>query len=90
VIIARGRLPIPTVREALYLLAVAATGLVFFNVFVIAGVREADPATVGVIIGCVLATVHGVIDGPREGPGVPRQGSAIQFNPTARMVMTVR
>jgi drug/metabolite transporter (DMT)-like permease len=53
VIIARGRLPIPTVREALYLVALAATGLVLFNVFVIAGVREADPATVGVIIGCV-------------------------------------
>jgi drug/metabolite transporter (DMT)-like permease len=53
VIIARGRLPIPTAREALYLLALAATGLVLFNVFVIAGVRAADPATVGVIIGCV-------------------------------------
>ena len=51
--IARGRLPRLTAREALGLTALAATGLVLFNVFVVAGVRETDPATVGVIIGCV-------------------------------------
>jgi drug/metabolite transporter (DMT)-like permease len=53
VIIARGRLPRLDRREALGLIALAATGLVLFNVFVIEGVRETDPATVGVIVGCV-------------------------------------
>jgi drug/metabolite transporter (DMT)-like permease len=52
-VVARGRLPVPTAREALFLLALAATGVVLFNAFVILGVREGDPATVGVIVGCV-------------------------------------
>jgi drug/metabolite transporter (DMT)-like permease len=51
--IARGRLPRIDAREALGLAALAATGLVLFNLFVIEGVRETDPATVGVIVGCV-------------------------------------
>jgi drug/metabolite transporter (DMT)-like permease len=51
--IARGRLPRLDMREALGLLALAATGLVLFNLFVIEGVRETDPATIGVIVGCV-------------------------------------
>jgi drug/metabolite transporter (DMT)-like permease len=51
--IARGRLPRLDRREALGLIALAATGLVLFNLFVIEGVRETDPATVGVIVGCV-------------------------------------
>jgi drug/metabolite transporter (DMT)-like permease len=51
--IARGRLPRLDAREALGLIALAATGLVLFNLFVIEGVRETDPATVGVIVGCV-------------------------------------
>jgi drug/metabolite transporter (DMT)-like permease len=51
--IAGGRLPRLDRREALGLIALAATGLVLFNVFVIEGVRETDPATVGVIVGCV-------------------------------------
>jgi drug/metabolite transporter (DMT)-like permease len=51
--LARGRLPRLTRHEALGLGALAATGLVLFNLFVIEGVRETDPATVGVIIGCV-------------------------------------
>ena len=53
VAIARGRLPRLSAREALGLVALAATGLVLFNVFVVEGVRETDPATVGVIVGCV-------------------------------------
>jgi drug/metabolite transporter (DMT)-like permease len=52
-VFARGRLPRLDRREALGLLALAATGLVLFNLFVIEGVRETDPATVGVIVGCV-------------------------------------
>ena len=51
--IARGRLPRIGLREAAGLAALAATGLVLFNLFVIEGVRETDPATVGVIVGCV-------------------------------------
>jgi drug/metabolite transporter (DMT)-like permease len=51
--IARGRLPRLDAREAIGLAALAATGLVLFNLFVIEGVRETDPATVGVIVGCV-------------------------------------
>jgi drug/metabolite transporter (DMT)-like permease len=51
--IARFRLPRLTGRELLGMVALAATGLVLFNLFVIEGVRETDPATVGVIIGCV-------------------------------------
>jgi drug/metabolite transporter (DMT)-like permease len=51
--LARGRLPRLRAREALGLAALAATGLVLFNLFVIEGVRETDPATVGVIVGCV-------------------------------------
>jgi drug/metabolite transporter (DMT)-like permease len=52
-VIARGRLPRLDRREAVGLVALAATGLVLFNLFVIEGVRETDPATVGVIVGCV-------------------------------------
>ena len=51
--LARGRLPRLTRREATGLIGLAATGLVLFNFFVIEGVRETDPATVGVIVGCV-------------------------------------
>jgi drug/metabolite transporter (DMT)-like permease len=50
--IARGRLPRLTAGELIGLSALSATGLVLFNLFVIEGVRETDPATVGVIIGC--------------------------------------
>lgn len=40
-------------REVLYLLALAATGLVAFNVFVIEGARHASAALVGTIVGSV-------------------------------------
>jgi len=52
-LVARGRLPRLRAREAVGLTALAATGLVLFNVFIIEGVRETDPATIGVIVGCV-------------------------------------
>jgi drug/metabolite transporter (DMT)-like permease len=51
--IARGRLPRLQPRELVGLVALSATGLVLFNLFVIEGVRETDPATIGVIVGCV-------------------------------------
>lgn len=66
VLVARGRLPRLRPRETLGLVALSATGLVLFNVFVIHGVRETDPATVGVIVGCVpvvLALVGPLLEG---------------------------
>src|SRR5215218_8448577 len=51
--LARSRLPRLTMAQAVRLLALAASGLAGFNVFLIAAVREADAATVGVIAGCV-------------------------------------
>ncbi|MEV8373113.1 DMT family transporter [Kribbella sp. NPDC056861] len=49
------RIPLirPTGREALLLIALAATGLVLFNLFVIEGTRHANPAIVGTIVGTV-------------------------------------
>jgi drug/metabolite transporter (DMT)-like permease len=65
-LLARGRLPRLDLRETLGLVALSATGLVLFNLFVIEGVRETDPATVGVIVGCVpvvLALVGPLLEG---------------------------
>ena len=53
VALARGSLPRITRSQAGMLLALAATGLAGFNAFLIAAVREADAASVGVIVGCV-------------------------------------
>ena len=72
-VVARGRLPRLDLREALGLAAVSATGLVLFNLFVIEGVRETDPATVGVIIGCVpvvLALAGPLLEGRPLSPRV--------------------
>lgn len=73
VLVARGRLPHLRPREALGLAALAATGLVLFNLFVIEGVRETDPATVGVIAGCVpvvLAVAGPLLAGRAVSAGV--------------------
>ena len=73
VLLARGRLPRPTTREALYLVGLAATGLVLFNVFVLVGVREGDPATIGVIVSCVpvlLALAGPLMAGRRPSPRI--------------------
>jgi drug/metabolite transporter (DMT)-like permease len=72
-LLARGRLPRLRPREALSLSALAATGLVLFNLFLIEGVRETDPATVGVIVGCVplvLAVAGPLLAGRTVSPGV--------------------
>lgn len=64
--LARGRLPRPRRSEILRLLALAATGLAGFNVFLIAALREADAGSVGMIIGCVplvLAVVGPALEG---------------------------
>jgi drug/metabolite transporter (DMT)-like permease len=71
--VARGRLPRLDLRETLGIVALSATGLVLFNVFVIEGVRETDPATVGVIVGCVpvvLALVGPLLEGRELSPRV--------------------
>ncbi|HCT77476.1 MAG TPA: EamA family transporter [Micromonosporaceae bacterium] len=55
-------------RELLYLLALAATGLVAFNVFVIEGARHASAALVGTIVGSVpviLAVIGPLAAGKR-------------------------
>ncbi|WP_433019275.1 DMT family transporter [Kribbella sp. CA-294648] len=43
----------PTGREALLFVALAATGLVLFNLFIIEGTKHANPAVVGTIVGTV-------------------------------------
>jgi drug/metabolite transporter (DMT)-like permease len=51
--VARGRLPRVSAGGALRLAALAATGLVGFNAFLIAALRSSDPAAVGVVVGTV-------------------------------------
>src|SRR5829696_3903588 len=65
-VVARGRLPRLQARELVGLIALSATGLVLFNLFVIEGVRETDPATIGVIVGrvpVVLALAGPLLEG---------------------------
>lgn len=49
----RPGLPKISMPEALQLAALAATGLVAFNLLVLAALDEAEPAAVGVVVGCV-------------------------------------
>jgi drug/metabolite transporter (DMT)-like permease len=49
----RRGLPRISGRDALQLAALAATGLVAFNLLVLGALEEAEPAAVGVIVGCV-------------------------------------
>jgi len=49
----RGRWPRLTGRELALLVALAATGIVGFNLFLLAAVERADPGAVGAIVGCV-------------------------------------
>jgi drug/metabolite transporter (DMT)-like permease len=49
----RGRPPRPTRRGLVLLLSLALTGLVGFNLCLLAALRDADPAAVGAIVGCV-------------------------------------
>jgi drug/metabolite transporter (DMT)-like permease len=49
----RGRLPLPRPAQLAGLLALAATGLAGFNIFLIAALWQADAGSVGVIVGCV-------------------------------------
>lgn len=49
----RTQVPWPTRNEWLRIVALAATGLVGFNLCLLAALRESDPAAVGVVVGCV-------------------------------------
>ncbi len=64
--LARGRLPRPRPAEIPRLLALAATGLARFNIFLIGALREAEAGSVGMIVGCVplaLALLGPVLEG---------------------------
>lgn len=67
------RLVLPRGAEWLWLLGVAVTGLVLFNVALIAGSQHAEPAVLGVAVACVplvLAVVGPLMDGRRPRPTV--------------------
>src|SRR6516164_1410666 len=62
------RLVLPRGPEWLWLAGVAATGLVLFNVALVAGARHAEPAVLGVAVACVpalLAVIGPVLEGSR-------------------------
>jgi drug/metabolite transporter (DMT)-like permease len=52
-VLVRGRLKKPNPRELAQLVALSATGLVLFNVFLLEAVSRADAGSVGVIVGAV-------------------------------------
>ncbi len=53
ILLRRLRVSMPTPGDFLRLLALAATGLAAFNVLVVTALRDAEPAAVGVVVGCV-------------------------------------
>ena len=60
----------PSGRDLVYVVALATTGLIGFNLFLLAALETADPAAVGVIVGCapVLLAVSGPLMAGRR-PG---------------------
>src|SRR6516165_4095750 len=65
------RLVLPRGPEWLWLAGVAATGLVLFNVALVAGSRHAEPAVLGVAVACVpslLAVIGPLLEGSRPRP----------------------
>ena len=68
---ARRRLVLPRGTEWLWLLGVAASGLVVFNIALVAGARHAEPAVLGVAVACVpllLAALGPLLEGRRPSP----------------------
>jgi len=62
------RLVMPRGTEWLWLSGIAATGLVLFNIALVAGSRHAEPAVLGVAVACVpslLAVIGPVLEGSR-------------------------
>jgi drug/metabolite transporter (DMT)-like permease len=69
---ARVPLRAPRGTEWLWLLGVAALGLVLFNVALVRGSEHAEPAAIGVAVACVpvvLALVGPLLEGGRPAPG---------------------
>jgi drug/metabolite transporter (DMT)-like permease len=67
------RLVLPSGAEWVWLLGVAATGLVVFNLALVEGSRHAEPAVLGVAVACVplvLAVAAPLMDGGRPSPVV--------------------
>jgi drug/metabolite transporter (DMT)-like permease len=67
------RLAMPRGAEWLWLLGVAVTGLVLFNVALVQGSRHAEPAVLGVAVACVpsvLAVLGPLLEGSRPNPAV--------------------
>jgi drug/metabolite transporter (DMT)-like permease len=67
------RLMMPRGPEWLWLLGVAAAGLVLFNIALVAGARHAEPAVLGVAVACVpliLAVLAPLLEGRRPSLGV--------------------
>ncbi|WP_141578219.1 EamA family transporter [Actinomadura sp. WMMA1423] len=63
----------PAARDWLLLAALAATGLVAFNVCIVAATRDTSPATIGTVIAAVpvvLAVVGPLLDGRRPAPAI--------------------
>ncbi|NYD46742.1 drug/metabolite transporter (DMT)-like permease [Actinomadura luteofluorescens] len=63
----------PSARDWLLLTALAATGLVAFNVCIVLATRDTSPATVGTVIATVpivLAVVGPLLDGRRPAPAI--------------------
>jgi drug/metabolite transporter (DMT)-like permease len=84
---ARGGARRPTVQAVVLLLALALTGLVGFNLFLLAALRHADPAAVGVIVGCIPVAL--AIAGPitrRRRPRVRMLWAAVVVSAGAAVV----
>jgi drug/metabolite transporter (DMT)-like permease len=78
--VGRGRLARPSARELASLTALAATGLVLFNLCVVGAVQEGDPGTVGVVVGCVpvvLAIAAPLLEGRRPSPRLVAAGIVV-------------
>jgi drug/metabolite transporter (DMT)-like permease len=67
------RLAMPRGEEWLWLAGIAATGLVLFNIALVAGSRHAEPAVLGVGVACVpalLAVIGPLAEGSRPRPAL--------------------
>jgi len=67
------RLVRPRGAEWLWLSGIAATGLVLFNIALVAGSKHAEPAVLGVAVACVpalLAVLGPLLEGARPRPGL--------------------
>ncbi|TDD85256.1 DMT family transporter [Actinomadura darangshiensis] len=63
----------PSARDWVLLAALAATGLVAFNVCIVAATKDTSPATIGTVIATVpivLALVGPLLEGRRPAPGI--------------------